>query len=295
MLRRARIAGVLLALAASVTAASVTAALASGTDATDADSARLIELDGAVGRAIVSGDWATLERLYADDFAFVAPDGRFVARAERLESFRSGRLRYLETSHADLEVHRDGSLAVVTGRSRTRYVASGVEDEGTYRYTSLWRREGETWRLVSTQATKVTAEEPPDGRAQTLAWLAGHWAGVRDGVASEEHWTSPAGGALVGMHKDVRPDGRIFFEFFRIVETDAGELCYLASPGGRPPVSFCAVDVGERRVVFENPAHDFPQRILYWLDERGDLHARVEGPGEGGIVGEEWVWRRRSD
>jgi hypothetical protein len=60
-------------------------------------------------------------------------------------------------------------------------------------------------------------------------------------------------------------------------------------------VSFCAVETGDRRVVFENLAHDFPQRILYWLDETGALHARVEGPGEGGIVGEEWIWRRRSD
>jgi len=290
MRRRARIAGALLTLAATTTAA-----LASGADATDVESARLIELDGAVGRAIVAGDWEALERLYADDFRFVAPDGRLVARADRLDSFRSGRLRYLETSHSDLEVNRDGSLAVVTGRARTRFVASGEENEGSYRYTSLWRREGESWRVVSTQATKITAEQPPAGPAQALAWLAGYWAGTRDGVASEEHWTSPAGGALVGMHKDVRPDGKIFFEFFRIVENDQGTLCYLASPGGRPPVSFCAVETGDRRVVFENLAHDFPQRILYWLDETGALHARVEGPGEGGTIGEEWVWRRRSE
>jgi ketosteroid isomerase-like protein len=290
MLRRARIAGVLLALAATATAAP-----ASGSDAADAESARLIELDGAVGRAIVAGDWETLERLYADDFTFVAPDGRRISRADRLDSFRSGRLRYLETSHAEVEVHRDGALAVVTGEARTRYVASGAADEGAYRYTSLWRREGERWRVVSTQATKITAEEPAASRAQALAWLAGHWAGVRDGVASEEHWTSPAGGALVGMHKDVRPDGKIFFEFFRIVENDEGALCYLASPGGRPPVSFCAVEIGDHRVVFVNPTHDFPQRILYWLDETGALHARVEGPGDGGTLGEEWVWRRRSD
>lgn len=286
---RYRLAAIAWALAAA------SAALASGAGSSDAAVARLIELDAAVGRAIVAEDFDALERLYADDFVFFAPDGREVPRADRLDAFRSGRMRYLATSHAEVAVRLDGSLAVVTGRARTRFVAAGVEDEGSYRYTSVWRREGESWRVVSTQATKITAPDPAAGRTHALAWLAGRWSGARDGVASEEHWTSPAGGALVGMHKDVRPDGRIFFEFFRIVETDAGDLCYLASPGGRPPVSFCAVEVGERRVVFENPAHDFPQRILYWLDERGDLHARVEGPGEGGTVGEEWVWRRASD
>ncbi len=31
--------------------------------------------------------------------------------------------------------------------------------------------------------------------ADRLAWLAGSWAGTKEGVASEEHWTSPAGEA----------------------------------------------------------------------------------------------------
>ncbi len=30
------------------------------------------------------------------------------------------------------------------------------------------------------------------------------------------------------------------------------------------------------RVVFENTAHDFPQRIIYWKDGN-DLRARIEG------------------
>lgn len=37
-----------------------------------------------------------------------------------------------------------------------------------------------------------------------LSWLEGHWTGEKDGVAMEEHWTSPSGGALLGMHKDVK-------------------------------------------------------------------------------------------
>ena len=287
---RARLAAIVGTLAAAASAA-----LAAGVGASDGAVAQLIELDATVGRAIVAGDFDALDRLYADDFSFVAPDGRVVSRAERLDAFRSGRLRYLETSHADVAVRVEGSLAVVTGRARTRFVAAGVEDAGSYRYTSVWRRDGESWRVAATQATKITAPEPAAGGAHALAWLAGRWSGVRDGVTSEEHWTSPAGGALVGMHKDVRADGKVFFEFLRIVETDDGDLCYLASPAGRPPVSFCAVETDERRVVFANPAHDFPQRILYWLDESGALHARVEGPDEGGTVGEEWVWRRSGD
>ena len=82
------------------------------------------------------------------------------------------------------------------------------------------------------------------------------------------------------------------FEFLR-VEVDAQQrICYVSMPGGKAPTSFCAVEVGERRVVFENREHDFPQRILYWLDGEGRLHARIEGPAGSGEQAMEWVWSR---
>jgi hypothetical protein len=64
------------------------------------------------------------------------------------------------------------------------------------------------------------------------------------------------------------------------------------SPMGSPPTPFRLVEQGPSRVVFENLAHDFPQRILYWLDEAGALHARVEGTEKGIARHEEWRWRR---
>lgn len=125
-----------------------------------------------------------------------------------------------------------------------------------------------------------------------LAWLAGSWGGTADGIASEEHWTSPAGGGLVGMHKDVKAGKMIGFEFLR-VEVDAeGRVCYVSMPGGAAPTSFCAIELADRRVVFENLSHDFPQRILYWLDAAGKLHARIEGPPGATESAHEWIWSR---
>ncbi len=113
----------------------------------------------------------------------------------------------------------------------------------------------------------------------------------------EEIWTSAAGGALVGLHKDVvTRDGAarmVSFEFLRI-ETTADGIAYVAQPAGRPPIRFARVESGPRRVVFVNPAHDFPQRILYWLDDAGALHARIEGPKQGKTVGQEWTWTKRA-
>lgn len=124
-----------------------------------------------------------------------------------------------------------------------------------------------------------------------MSWLAGRWEGERGGVSMEELWTSPKGGALLGLHRDVRAGRMVEFEFLRIQATPDG-IVYYASPRSAPPTPFALVELGDRRAVFENREHDFPQRILYWLDREGALHARIEGPQAGRTVSEEWVWTR---
>ena len=46
--------------------------------------------------------------------------------------------------------------------------------------------------------------------AELPAWLAGHWTGTSNGVAMEEHWTSPAGHLLLGMHRDIGPKKTLY-------------------------------------------------------------------------------------
>ena len=137
---------------------------------------------------------------------------------------------------------------------------------------------------------------PSAGRIAELAWLEGHWTGNDGPLRMEEIWTSADGGALVGLHKDVSTRGgaarMASFEFLRI-EAGADGVAYVAQPGGQPPTRFPLVESGPRRAVFANLAHDFPQRILYWVDDAGALHARVEGPKGGKTVGQEWTWTKR--
>ena len=45
--------------------------------------------------------------------------------------------------------------------------------------------------------------------------------------------------------------------------------------------------------MFENPSHDFPQRVIYWR-EGSVLAARVEGQIDGRTEGEEWRLSRNS-
>ena len=143
--------------------------------------------------------------------------------------------------------------------------------------------------LVLTPA--LQAQSPAASEIQRLGWMEGRWSGTKDGVAIEEHWTSPSGDALLGMNKTVKGGRMVSFESLRIAAIKDG-IAYLASPQGVPPTPFKLVELAEKKVTFENREHDFPQRILYWLDEAGAMHARIEGPQAGQTVSEEWVWTK---
>jgi hypothetical protein len=127
---------------------------------------------------------------------------------------------------------------------------------------------------------------------QSLSWMAGTWAGEAGGTATEEVWISPKGGLMLGLHRDVAAGKAVSFEFLRI-EATADGIVYFASPRGAPPTPFRLVEGKEGRAVFENPKHDFPVRILYWLGLDDSLHARIEGPGQKPKA-HEWVWRKVS-
>jgi len=133
--------------------------------------------------------------------------------------------------------------------------------------------------------------QAPATKIEELAWLEGRWQGESEGLSMEEQWTSVKGGALLGLHRDVRGERMVSFEFLRIEAVPEG-IVYFASPRSRPPVPFKLALSRERRAVFENKQHDFPQRILYWLDAQGALHARIEGPQGGKTVSEEWTWTK---
>lgn len=119
-----------------------------------------------------------------------------------------------------------------------------------------------------------------------LGWMTGTWTQSREGEVVQESWLGPRGKTMAAVNLTTS-ERRNSFELLRIVEGNDG-LALLASPGGRAPVAFKLKELGERRVVFENPTHDFPQRVLYWMETDGTLRARIEGEVAGRARGIEW-------
>ena len=136
-------------------------------------------------------------------------------------------------------------------------------------------------------STSALAQAP---KAASLEWMSGTWVAKSEGATVTESWVGPANGMMVAANLSAWTSGGKFYEFLRIGETAEG-LSYYASPGGRAPVEFKMKEAGDKRIVFENPQHDFPQRILYWR-EGDQLVARVEGTAGGKEKREEWRFDR---
>lgn len=136
--------------------------------------------------------------------------------------------------------------------------------------------------LGSLAAGGVSMAADAKHTVEELGWLAGGWETSNAAERwTDEHWSAPAGGAMLGMSRTVKAGALAEFEYLRIVQK-GDDLVYIAHPGGRAPgtefkmTSLTEGAAGYRRVMFENPDHDFPKRILYVRRADGTLVATVD-------------------
>ena len=142
-------------------------------------------------------------------------------------------------------------------------------------------------------AAPAADKQPPAFKIEDLSWLSGQWKSAGEQVQNEEHWTDVAGGTLLGMSRTVRGETTAFFEYLRI-EARAGQIYYIALPGGKAPGTvFRLVKLEGQEATFENPMHDFPKRIIYLLADDGTLTARIEGDGTEKEKPQEFKFRRQ--
>jgi hypothetical protein len=136
-------------------------------------------------------------------------------------------------------------------------------------------------RAISVNADEVDA-------LQSVGWMAGDWE-TRDATTYvEEHWTRPAGGAMLGNSRAIRDGKMTEFEFLRI-EARRDGVFYMPQPAGQPAVDFKFTPTTKDEAVFVNPGHaDHLKRIIYRRNADGTLMARIEGESNGKNFAKDW-------
>src|SRR5262245_47706385 len=108
------------------------------------------EIIEALGRT----DVAALDRIYADDYILTEAFG-LSSKAQLMDAWKSGSVKYTSASDKDLSVRVFGDTAVTTGVLTLK----GQNPRGDFtinvRYTNVWVKQQGRWRLVASQLTDI--------------------------------------------------------------------------------------------------------------------------------------------
>ena len=114
----------------------------------------LRQLDQEGARAVLAGDWATLDGLYAPDHLLHFAPGKIVrTRDQVLDDVRAHRVIYSSFSRATEHVSLHGHVGVTIGSEiaipQGNHPAHRDAGKAVHRrYTHIWRRDGDRWRLL---------------------------------------------------------------------------------------------------------------------------------------------------
>ena len=111
-----------------------------------------------------------------------------------------------------------------------------------------------------------------------FAWLRGDWQRESSKSITKESWRRVSETALEGSSSRVsKASGETIFGESLLLTKMGGDIFYIAKVAENAlPIPFKLVNFSETEAVFENPVHDFPQRIRYRRDGENAFTAIVE-------------------
>ncbi len=153
--------------------------------------------------------------------------------------------------------------------------------------------------------TPAEDAKPVKAKVSDIAWMAGAWSGPGLGGRTEEHWTAPAGGSMLGMFRLVNKDDKATVFELLLIEQEGEHVKYRFrhfGPGHKPwekpdkPLEFDLIEVSERKAVFHSSVQTNPKRIMYTRVGDDELRIRVQGEKDGKLGdGFELVLKRTNE
>jgi len=128
----------------------------------------------------------------------------------------------------------------------------------------------------------------------SFSWLVGKWVGKYDSIPVFEQWKPAEGKVMFGRGGVLSGKDTVFAEKVQIEERADG-LYYVAIVGDQGAIDFKFTKYDNDTAVFENPMHDFPQRVLYYKNADGTFYACVDGKFKGKYVREEFNYRKAQE
>ncbi|WP_409417131.1 DUF6265 family protein [Flavobacterium sp. PS2] len=135
------------------------------------------------------------------------------------------------------------------------------------------------------------AETPEKEKIKTADWLIGKWENVSPQGTLTETWSKVNDSTFQGSSYFIKGKDTIHFESIKL-QQKGENLTYNATVKGQnndQAVAFELTTSTEKELVFENPKHDYPQKISYTKDANNTLTAEISGKLQGKLSSEKFV------
>ncbi len=126
-------------------------------------------------------------------------------------------------------------------------------------------------------------------------WLIGSWKGVIGEGVSVENWYKQDDSTYAGAGLFIKGNVNLSEESVKLYQRGK-DLYYEPTVKGQndgKPITFKMISITPKKMVFENPQHDFPQKITYTQMTDDSMVATISGIDKGMMRAENFPMTRK--
>lgn len=106
--------------------------------------------------AALKADTAAYDRITADDYIFIPPDGTVNTKVDEMKNVSTYKFEALDPSDQRIRIYGDTALS--TGVVAVKGKVGDADVSGKYRYITVWVRRNGEWKVVVEQLTSIAPE-----------------------------------------------------------------------------------------------------------------------------------------
>jgi ketosteroid isomerase-like protein len=101
--------------------------------------------------SVATNDSSVVERILADDFVWVYPDGRKLNKAQAVTDARNGPGPFVSNHPESISIRFFGNVAVAQGSESWVQKHNGAEVHGRFVWTDTWVKRNGKWQIVAAE------------------------------------------------------------------------------------------------------------------------------------------------
>ena len=105
--------------------------------------------------AVVKGDTAKLEQMFADELVYTHSNARVESKSDFLNSVKTGSIKYEAMKHSNVKVSMYGNTAVMRGESDIKVVNNGQPVAFRIRFLNVYVKKDGRWQMTAWQSTRL--------------------------------------------------------------------------------------------------------------------------------------------